>query len=70
MDNLNIYLNRLKPYVTKGRNQTEEESVEFGLKIIDILNQNHINYTNLDADTSASNVIVDYLKGKNNFILI
>ena len=27
--NLNIFLNRINPYVTNGRNQSEEESIEF-----------------------------------------
>jgi len=69
MDNFNVYLNRLKPYVTKGRNQTEEESVEFGHKILKILKKNNFLFTELDANSNASENIKDYFLGKNNFVM-
>lgn len=33
-ENIDIFLNRTKPYVSKGRNQTEEESKEFAKEML------------------------------------
>ena len=33
-ENIDIFLNRTKPYVSKGRNQTEEESKEFSKEML------------------------------------
>ena len=33
-ENIDIFLNRTKPYVIKGRNQTEEESKEFAKEML------------------------------------
>ena len=33
-ENIDIFLNRTKPYVSKGRNQTEEESNEFAKEML------------------------------------
>lgn len=37
--NINIFLNRTRAYETKGRNQTEEESVEFSNEIRQMLDE-------------------------------
>lgn len=39
-DNINIFLERTKPYVSKGRNQTEEESNEFAKEMYDLISNN------------------------------
>ena len=43
-NNVNIFLNRTKPYVEKGRNQTEEESNEFSKEMFSIIDK----YTTID----------------------
>ena len=39
-ENINIFLKRTKPYVTKGRNQTEEESDAFSEEMLRICQEN------------------------------
>jgi nicotinamide riboside kinase len=36
-NNFNIFLHRSKPYISKGRNQTEEESNEFSKEILSMM---------------------------------
>jgi tRNA uridine 5-carbamoylmethylation protein Kti12 len=36
-NNFNIFLHRSKPYIIKGRNQTEEESNEFSKEILSLM---------------------------------
>jgi nicotinamide riboside kinase len=36
-NNFNIFLHRSKPYISKGRNQTEEESNEFSREILSMM---------------------------------
>ena len=38
-DNFNVFLKRTKPYVTKGRNQTEEESNEFAIEMFELIEE-------------------------------
>ena len=64
-NNVNIFLNRTKPYVEKGRNQTEEESDEFSKLMFDIVSK----YTNIDLnekciETETSIKIIDYIYWK------
>jgi hypothetical protein len=62
-ENINIFLNRTKPYVQKGRNQTEEESIEFAFEMRDIVKEYCGNLIVLDAiENSASNYILSLLK--------
>ena len=49
-DNVNIFLHRTKPYVAKGRNQTEEESKEFAKEMLELVRTYcGDNYIELDA---------------------
>ena len=49
-DNINIFLHRTKPYVAKGRNQTEEESKEFAKEMLELVKTYcGDNYIELDA---------------------
>ena len=49
-DNVNIFLHRTKPYVAKGRNQTEEESKEFAKEMLELVKTYcSDNYIELDA---------------------
>ena len=61
-ENINIFLNRTKSYVQKGRNQTEEESIEFAFEMRDIVKKYCDNLIVLDAiENSASNYILGLL---------
>jgi nicotinamide riboside kinase len=59
LDNINIFLERTKPYVTEGRNQSEEESIEFGIQIKQTLDDNSIKYIIEKAlpDTVSDNIL-------------
>jgi nicotinamide riboside kinase len=59
MDNINILLERVKPYVTKGRNQTEEESKEFSIKIKNMLDDHNIEYVEMKATHLTKNLIIN-----------
>lgn len=58
MNNVNILLDRIKPYVTKGRNQTEEESKEFALKIKQMLDENHVHYSTMPASQEVATKLI------------
>ena len=61
--NIDIFLNRTKPYVQKGRNQTEEESKEFALEMFNIVSEYCLDLKVIDAiQDSASNYIIDLLQ--------
>ena len=61
--NIDIFLNRTKPYVQKGRNQTEEESKEFALEMFNIVKECCPDLKIIDAiQYTASNYIIDLLQ--------
>ena len=47
--NIDIFLNRTKPYVSKGRNESEEESKAFAEEILGLVKEYCPNYLVLDA---------------------
>ena len=50
-NNLNIYLNRVKPFNPNGRNEsTEEEARVNDRKVLDFFNDNDIEYYNINGD--------------------
>lgn len=50
-DNLNIYLNRVKPFNPNGRNESSiEEARVNDVKVLKFLNDNNIKYTMIDGD--------------------
>jgi len=57
-NNLNYFINRKKVYDTNGRNQTEQESDEIAVELVDILNKYNIEYTAIDGVQSSVNAIV------------
>lgn len=57
-ENLNIFLNRTKPYIAKGRNETEEESLEFGKKMKEMLNSFDTDYFEIDAIRGETSEII------------
>ena len=61
--NINIFLNRTKPYVQKGRNQTEEESKEFASEMLNIIKEYCSDLFIIDAvENSSSNYILSLLQ--------
>ena len=61
MDTVNFFLNRVKKYNPAGRMQTEEESDLISLKIKKMLEDNGIEYHELDGDESAMKTIATYI---------
>jgi hypothetical protein len=61
-ENINIFLNRTKPYNTYGRTQTEEEADIVSMNISIFLNDNNIPYTTIDGDKNAPDNIYEMIK--------
>ena len=59
-DAVHIYLNRVKPYVTAGRNETFEQACNIDLQIKRLLEENVEHYT-VTADQSAINGVLDII---------
>jgi hypothetical protein len=64
-ENINIFLNRTKPYRSFGRTQTEEESDIVSMNIEIFLKDNNISYTTVDGDMNAPGIIFNYVIGQN-----
>ena len=64
-DNINFFINRVKPYNPKGRNQTAAESDAISVEIKKLYQQLDIPYTEINGDTAgyeaAIQSVVDYL---------
>ena len=65
-DNLNFFINRVKPYNPKGRNQTAEESDRISTQIKDLYNDLHISFVEINGDnegyTHVVDIVLSYLK--------
>jgi hypothetical protein len=57
-NNVNYFINRVKPYQPKGRNQTEEESHELDKEIKKLLDEFKISYRELPGNHGAMELIV------------
>ena len=57
--NLNYFVDRVKAYNPKGRNQTEAESDELSKKLLDILYSNNIKYTRVQGLLESGDKIID-----------
>lgn len=55
--NINYFIQRVKDYNPKGRNQTKEEALELDTKIINMLNDYSIEYKVVIGDFIAANSI-------------
>ncbi len=60
-ENLNFYINRKKAYNPNGRNQTEEESNQFGLEILNMLYEVGINCEAIDGNKDGVKYIVEQI---------
>lgn len=58
-DNMNFYVNRVKPYNPKGRNQTESESDALGPKIQNLYDALQIPYEYVDGNDEGYKYIAD-----------
>jgi len=66
MQNINIFLNRVKEYNPKGRLQTKEEALKIDKRIKNFLTYFDIPYIEIDGDENAPNKILDIIKNKEN----
>lgn len=60
-DNHNIKINRVKPYVQKGRSQTQEQAVEIDTKINEMLTKLDIKTYSFDGDRECPHKIFSHL---------
>jgi adenylate kinase family enzyme len=64
-ENINFFINRVKPYNPKGRNQTAEESDQLSVRIKDLYKNLNISYTEINGDNEgyawAVEQVLEYL---------
>lgn len=60
-NNLNLFINRVKPYNPKGRFQSEAESNALREPMLNFLKDNDIIFDEIDGCIEAYDVIVDFL---------
>ena len=59
---LNVFINRRKDYNPNGRNQTKEEAIAIDEKILKMLNDNNIKYTEIEGTQEGYDAIVETIK--------
>jgi nicotinamide riboside kinase len=59
MGGVNFFIQRVGEYRAEGRNQTEAEANEIGVKLKNLLDENSIDFAVLDGDTFAGPYIAD-----------
>ena len=57
-ENLNFFVNRVKPYNPKGRNQTSDESDKISIKIKELYAALDISYTEINGDDIGYKTVV------------
>lgn len=57
MGGLNYFIERVKTYNPKGRNQTEDESDEVGIELRKLLDDSGIDYKVIKGDTFAPSIV-------------
>lgn len=60
-NNLNYYVNRIKPYSEVGRNQTKEESAMIGDSVKLMLHDRNIAYTEIDGNMQGYYGVVSFV---------
>jgi hypothetical protein len=63
-ENLNFFLERAKPYVAKGRSQTEEEARRIDSATRDLLARFTVPYETVPGDDAAAAKIVERVRGR------
>ena len=61
-NNFNFFIKRAKDYNPNGRNQTEDEARAIDSKIRDTLKRHNVHFVDIDGNTDAPRVILDYCK--------
>jgi hypothetical protein len=56
---MTYFLERVKPYMTKGRTQTEEEAMEVDADVKSMLDSCEVPYSVLNGDEKSVNIIID-----------
>lgn len=57
-NNMVYFVNRVKKYNPKGRNQTESESDEIGIKTKELMNRLKIEYKEIDGNSSGEDIVI------------
>ena len=65
-ENINFFINRVKPYNPKGRNQTETESDQISIEIKEMYNRLGISYTEINGDDTGYSLAIKMIKEKLN----
>lgn len=65
-DNINFFINRVKPYNPKGRNQTAEESDALSTEIKTLYQQLDIPYTEITGDAAGYAIAIQLVMDKLN----
>ena len=60
-NNLNIFLNRTKPFNPKGRLQSSDEAKGLDTSILDLLHKHELSYVKFDAKKGNGEVIADHI---------
>lgn len=63
-ENINFFINRVKPYNPKGRNQTAEESDQLSIKIKRLYNRLDIPFTEISGDNEGYNIAIEAILDK------
>jgi adenylate kinase family enzyme len=63
-DNINFFINRVKPYNPNGRNQTAEESDQLSVEIKNLYSRLNIPYTEIDGDNDGYNKAIKLILDK------
>lgn len=63
-DNLNFFINRVKPYNPKGRNQTAEESDALSVEIKNLYQQLNIPYTEINGNAEGYDTAIALILAK------
>lgn len=61
-DNINIYLNRVKPYDPVGRNQDESQADQIAKDVKNLLDGFNVSYYEIDSDEDAPQKIYDLIQ--------
>lgn len=63
-ENMNYYINRVKPYNPKGRNQTEAESDALAAPIKALLYDNNVSFRDINGDDEGYKSVVEDVLNK------
>lgn len=63
-NNLNYYIQRIKPFHAKGRMQTESQAMEIDIAIKYMLMSNKIQYNNIKGEPLSANIVVQKIINK------